>query len=292
MSDNTFHDNPETPTATASSPPNPGDTATAGQSPPTGSTPPALDTSPAQVEKLALELFYRPERIDGKPSEAGRSSAADDAADALYTRRLREVQNLAAATTLLADAAVPGEHGDGVPAQLDALTMALGQARRDALADGVAEDDVIAAELLGTEGVPWAAQPSHRWLGRIERLGDQAEASARQAFQYHEQGMRLRIHITGQNTKIRGLEHQLSASHTTLRELLGDNAVPDIAAGRTMGDAEVGDENLQHRAADSGRDIGEAVDATSHASDGGQWVPETEASPEDPAARPEWGRDL
>ncbi|MEV2226743.1 hypothetical protein AB0E01_43920 [Nocardia vinacea] len=226
MSDNTFHDDPETPTTTTSSPPNPGDTAAAvGQSSPTDSTPLALDTSPAQVEKLALELFVSSERIDGTPSEAGRSSAADDAADALYTRRLREVQNLAAATTLLADTTPSGEGGDGVPAQLDALTVALGQARRDALADGVAEDDVIAAELLGTEGVPWAAHPSHRWLGRIEQLDAQAQASARQAYQYHQQAMRLRIHITGQNTKIRGLEHQLSANHTNPKMMVSGQAV-------------------------------------------------------------------
>ncbi|MEV5835390.1 hypothetical protein [Nocardia sp. NPDC052112] len=289
MSDNTFQDNPETPTTTASSLPNPG--AAAGQSPPTGSTPTALDTSPAQVEKLALELFHSPERIGRTYTEPGRSSAADDQADALYTRRLREVQNLAAATTLLADAAVPGEHGDGVPAQLDALTVALGQARRDALADGVGEDDVIAAELLGTEGIPWAQHPSHRWLGRIERLDAQAQGFARQAFEYRQQAMALRMHITGQDTKILGLEYQVSTSQVKLRGLLGDNTIPDLMPDPADGRVAARDD-IERHALDSGGEIGEAIDATSPDLGGGRWAPETGSLREDPPATPGWERGL
>ncbi|WP_433622253.1 hypothetical protein [Nocardia sp. CA-120079] len=291
MSDNTFHDNLETPTITAGSPPNSGDTAAAAQSPPTGSTPPALDTSPAQVEKLALELFESPERIGRTQPEASRSSAADDAADALYTRRLREVQNLAAATTLLADAAPPGEQGDGVPAQLDALTVALGQARRDALADGVAEDDVIAAELLGTEGMPWAAHPSHRWLGRIERLDTQAQVFAQQAFEHRQQAMALRMHVIGQDTKILGLEYQVSTSHAKLRELLGDKAIPETVSRQAGGGVAVGDD-LECRAVDSGGEIGEAIDATSPDLGGARWASETESPQQDPPATLGWERGL
>ncbi|MFI6956626.1 hypothetical protein ACIBJI_24565 [Nocardia sp. NPDC050408] len=289
MSDDTFHDNPETPTTTASSPPNPGDTAVA-QSPPTGSSRSALDTSPAQVEKLALELFESAERTSRTSSEPGRSSVADDEADALYTRRLREVQNLAAATTLLSDAP-PGEHSDSVPAQLDALTVALGQARRDALADGVAEDDVIAAELLGTEGTPWAAHPSHRWLGRIERLDAQAQGFAREAFEYRQQAMQLRIQVIGQDTKILGLEYQVSTSHATLRELLGDNAIPEATSDPADGGVAVGDD-LERHAMESGAEIGEAIDVTSLDPGGGRWAPETRSPQQDSPATPGWERGL
>lgn len=282
MSDNTFHDNPTTP---ADSPSSAADSAANGESGPNPSTRPELDTSPVQVEKLALGLFYRPERISQIRAETERSSAADDEADALYTRRLREVQNLAAATTLVADSASVSEHDDGAQTQLHALTVALGHARRDALGDGVAEDDVLAAELAGIEGVPWAVGPSHRWLGRIDELSTQAQFFSRQAFENGQLAMQLKMQVIEQNTRILGLEYQVATSRALLRELLGENAI-EIAqqiVGTTATVADPG-EPVPSQAGEAGGDIGEAIGAALPVTEGGQWVPESAQRSEDPSA--------
>jgi hypothetical protein len=97
--------------------------------------------------------------------------------------------------------------------------------------------------------------------------------------------MALRMHITGQDTKILGLEYQLSTSHAKLRELLGDNAIPDVTSNPADGGVTVGDD-LQLRAVDSGGEISEAINATSLDPGGGRWAPETGSPREDPAATP------
>ncbi|MFX0574670.1 hypothetical protein [Nocardia nepalensis] len=282
MSDNTFHENPETPTTTGS-PPNAGEAATVGESASNLSTHPELDTSPTQVENLALRLFYAPERIGQIRAAGVGSSVADDEADAQYTRRLREVQNLAAATTLVADAAARQHGHDGSEPELQALTEALGQARRDALRDGVAEDDVMAAELAGTEGVPWAVQPSHRWLGRIEQLSANAQFFSQRALENGQLVMQQRMQAIDQNTKILGLEYQLKTIQAKLRDPLGDNAVSNTDSGPDM-DIPTGAESVQHPPAETGSDIGEAIDATLRDLDSGQWATEAARPPEHPSA--------
>ncbi|MBF6191459.1 MULTISPECIES: hypothetical protein [Nocardia] len=95
--------------------------------------------------------------------------AVQDAQNAGY---LREIQDLAAERAALGTAG----HDQATRLRVRQLEAALAAAATDAIAAGVAADDVDRAREYGRAGAYWADHPAHRYLGRIAQLTDEMDS--------------------------------------------------------------------------------------------------------------------
>ncbi|RDI43569.1 hypothetical protein [Nocardia mexicana] len=173
------------------------------------------------------------------PSPIAHRFGTDDP-DAVHAARLRAVQDtaylraawLAAATAN--DTRITGQKWQWA-VFANGIDDDLSQARRDAERDGLTTDDIARAEHLGSNGTPWATQPAHRLLGRLEQLCVQLNISQQLAHAHH-------THATEQT-------QQLATTHTTIEELRedlarADNTIHDLTAADVDHHWETG--NRQH----------------------------------------------
>lgn len=105
--------------------------------------------------------------------------AVQDAQNAGY---LREIQDLAAERAALGTAG----HDQATRLRVRQLEAALAAAATDALAAGVAADDVDRAVEYGRAGAYWADRPAHRYLGRIAQLTDEMRSRLTELADYRQ----------------------------------------------------------------------------------------------------------
>ncbi|MBF6063501.1 hypothetical protein IU500_18620 [Nocardia terpenica] len=142
------------------------------------------------------------------------SYETDAAQHASQAACLREVQNLAAIRSgLVAGIPRDDDHID----RRRAVSDALDNARRAAERAGLDAADILAAEALGSAGVPWVQRPSHPLLGRIEQLTTPAANAA-----------------TDNPAQVTGRDRPVRVGHLVeqLREQIEDLRRPHIRPGR------------------------------------------------------------
>ncbi|WP_433664658.1 hypothetical protein ACQPW1_22460 [Nocardia sp. CA-128927] len=185
----------------------------------------------------------------------------------VHAALLREVQNLAAEHTRLADDwPVSSEARQGHIERLERLLAGLNQARLDALDAGVNDTDIEAARRAGLEGIRWSDKPAHAQLGQIEQLTAQRDAALSDAAHLREEIESLRHQ----------LEHRTPGAETEV-------ALP-VSTAAPVGSA-IGAE-------DSGGAIDAAIDAALPESSGAEWDPPASAEPLESTQQAELGQEL
>ncbi|WP_433206701.1 hypothetical protein ACQP1G_20535 [Nocardia sp. CA-107356] len=166
------------------------------------SSPPAPDPTMAG-QNLPTRNALIPPNIQTAPVGFDYTlNAIEDASLAGYAR---DIQNLEAQHTLLAEQAEREGFDPARIRQLERLNAAISAATRDAARSGLDQTDIDASYRAGRDGVFWHERPGARYLGRIEQLGTELAAARAEAAQVKTERDRLEtdlVAVTNANTEL------------------------------------------------------------------------------------------
>lgn len=226
-------------------------------------------------------------------------NAIEDASLAGYAR---DIQNLEAQHTHVAEHAEREGFDPARIRQLERLNAALSAATRDAARGGLDQTDIDASYRAGRDGVYWHERPGARYLGRIEQLSAELEAARAETAQVKDERDRLETDLVAATNANTELDRQLAQMQGEVldkwmtRDIVefARNPYPSAAVGP---EAALTQPDIPVVAAEgtepvTGQVIGEAIDAVIPDGTSTDWSPPgVTAAPPRQASGPSAGTD-